>query len=102
MPGIRNPALLQSAVAQPRATFGGEYLHPTLYLMAAAYLYHIAGNHAFEDGNKRTGLDAALTFLSLNGISIDWGTDELYDLTMAVARTNEPGAPKITSRPATH
>ncbi len=82
--GLRDLGLLESAVAQPQATFGGEYLHHGLFPMAAAYLFHIAQNHPFLDGNKRAGLVAALVFLKINGIAIDRGTDLLYDLTIAV------------------
>ena len=52
--GIRDKGLLESALAQPKATFFGELLHPTIYEQAGAYLYHIAKNHPFLDGNKRT------------------------------------------------
>lgn len=58
---IRHMGLLKSAVAQPSMTFGGEFLHGGLFAMAAAYLFHIVMNHPFIDGNKRTGLDAAMT-----------------------------------------
>ena len=83
--GVRDLGLLESAIAQPQATFDGEYVHDELFLMAAAYLFHIARNHPFMDGNKRTGLMAALVFLDLNGIVLDRSSDELYNLTMAVA-----------------
>jgi death on curing protein len=83
--GLRDRALLESAVAQPQATFGGAHVHENLYAMAAAYLFHIVCNHPFVDGNKRVGLLAAIVFLDLNGISIDQPSDALYDLTMAVA-----------------
>ena len=83
--GVRDPGLLLSAVAQPRATFGGTFLHPDLYKMAAAYLYHIVKNHPFVDGNKRTGLVAALSFLDLNGVAVDREEPALYDLMIAVA-----------------
>ena len=53
--------------------------------MAAAYLFHITSNHPFVDGNKRTGLLAALVFLDLNGITIEQPSDALYALTMGVA-----------------
>ncbi|MEG3839482.1 Fic family protein [Microcoleus sp. herbarium14] len=46
--------MLESALAQPQATFGGQLLHPTIAEQAAAYLYHIAMNHPFIDGNKRS------------------------------------------------
>ena len=69
--GIRDRGALESAVAQARATFAGEYLHADLFAMAAAYGFHIAEAQAFLDGNKRTGLDAALTFLALNGYRVE-------------------------------
>lgn len=83
--GLRDRALLESAIAQPMASFGGEWLHPDLWTMAAAYLFHLVQNHPFIDGNKRTGLLSALVFLALNGIVLDQATPALYDLTMAVA-----------------
>ena len=83
--GMRDLGLLESALAQPQATFGGEYVHPNLWEMAAAYLFHIVSNHPFIDGNKRVGLLAALVFLELNGITLTQGSEELYELTMAVA-----------------
>jgi death-on-curing protein len=83
--GIRDRALLESATAQPMSTFDGEPLHRDLFEMAAAYLFHIVANHPFVDGNKRTGLVAALVFLDLNGIRLGHGSDELYEITMAAA-----------------
>src|SRR2546430_666844 len=67
-PSVRDMGLLESAIAQPRATFGGEYLHEDLAAMAAAYLYHIVSNHPFVDGNKRTGSLAAFVFLGMNDV----------------------------------
>ncbi len=66
--GIRDMGLLQSAVAVPQASFGGEFLHTDLFEMAAAYLFHIVQNHPFIDGNKRVGSAAAMVFLELNGV----------------------------------
>ena len=83
--GLRDVGLLESAIAQPQNSFDGEYLHPTIFDMAAAYLYHITQNHPFIDGNKRTGLACALVFLELNGVSIEQGTEDLYNLTIGVA-----------------
>lgn len=68
--GIRDVHLLQSALAQPEASFGGVWLHEDLFEMAAAYAFHICQNHPFLDGNKRTALATALLFLEMNGISI--------------------------------
>lgn len=83
--GVRDVGLLESAVAQPQATFGGEHLHKDLCEMAAAYMFHIVQNHPFLDGNKRTGAVAALVFLDINGTEIDAPKGALYDLTIAVA-----------------
>ena len=68
--GLRDLALLESALAQPEASFAGEWLHGDHYAMAAAHAYHLCLNHPFVDGNKRTALAAALVFLELNGITI--------------------------------
>lgn len=84
--GLRDSGLLESAVAQPQMAFGGDYLHDGLFAMAAAYLFHLASNHPFVDGNKRIGLSAALVFLDINGVEIVAGTEDLYDLTMLVAQ----------------
>ena len=83
--GVRDPAGLESAVATPMATFGGEFLHSTIPSMAAAYLFHICQNHAFVDGNKRTGANAAITFLLINDWELDFSEDELVDLVLSVA-----------------
>jgi death-on-curing protein len=68
--GLRDLALLESALGQPEASFAGEWLHADRYEMAAAYAYHLCQNHPFIDGNKRTALAAALVFLELNNITI--------------------------------
>ncbi|MCL4195155.1 MAG: type II toxin-antitoxin system death-on-curing family toxin [Thermoguttaceae bacterium] len=99
--GVRDMGLLDSAVAQPRASFGGQFLHQDLFEMAAAYLYHLVQNHPFLDGNKRTGAVAAMVFLDLNGIDIDAPKGGLYDLTMAVA-TGQVGKAEITAFFRTH
>ena len=84
--GLRDPGLLESALAQPRATFDGDFVHDGLFAMAAAYLFHIVSNHPFLDGNKRTWLLSALVFLDLNGNTVERESAALYDLTMAVAQ----------------
>lgn len=66
--GIRENALLESAVAAPQATFGGKSIYASLSEIAAAYLYYLCKNHPFLDGNKRTALGACLVFLRLNGV----------------------------------
>ncbi|MGH9668736.1 MAG: type II toxin-antitoxin system death-on-curing family toxin, partial [Terriglobales bacterium] len=65
--------------------FSGGYLHSDLYEMAAAYLFHIVSNHPFVDGNKRTGLAAALLFLFLNDIEVEAPQSETEALVKAVA-----------------
>jgi len=83
--GVRDLGLLQSAAAMPAAGFGGEYLHKDLFEMAAAYLFHIAKNHPFIDGNKRTGTAVADVFLEMNDIDTDIDEDELAALVLDVA-----------------
>jgi death-on-curing protein len=83
--GVRDHGLLESAVAQPQATFGDTLLHDGLFQLAGAYLFHIVSNHPFVDGNKRAGLLSALTFLRLNGVSVVHGSEALYELTLGVA-----------------
>ena len=92
--GVRDVGLLESAIGQPRTTFGGEYLHGDLFQMAAAYLFHIVQNHPFLDGNKRAGAVAALVFLDLNGVEIAAPKRALYELTISVA-TGESGKDAI-------
>ncbi len=83
--GIRDLALLQSAIAMPQASFAGEWLHRDRYEMAAAYGFHLCQNHPFTDGNKRPALVCALVFLELNGISIQDPEGRLYQTMIDVA-----------------
>jgi death-on-curing protein len=83
--GLRDLALLQSAIAMPETSYGGEYLHGSVFEMAAAYLFHLARNHPFVDGNKRTALICALVFLGLNGQRLDANPNSLYALVDGVA-----------------
>ncbi|MBD2566465.1 type II toxin-antitoxin system death-on-curing family toxin [Anabaena lutea] len=83
--GIRDEGLLESAIYQPQASFGGEFLHPTIVEQAAAYLFHICKNHAFIDGNKRTAFDVMVTFLNMNDYELNMTPEEAYQLTMQVS-----------------
>jgi death-on-curing protein len=83
--GVRDMALLDSALAMPPASFAGKRLHASLAEMAAAYLFHIAQDHPFVDGNKRTALAAALAFLWLNDERLEANEDELTELVLALA-----------------
>ena len=87
--GVRDAGLLQSAVAAPQAAFAGEFLHGSLFEMAAAYLFHLARNHPFIDGNKRVALASALVFLELNGVSVDAPDHHLVHLVVRVATGEE-------------
>ena len=82
--GIRDLGLLQSALAMPEASFGGEWLHRDLHEMAAAYAFHLSRDHPFVDGNKRTALACALVFLELNGVSIIDPGSRLYQAVMDI------------------
>ena len=82
---VRDVGLLESALAMPAATFGGELVHASLDEQAAAYLFYLVKNHSFVDGNKRTGLVAMLVFLGLNGRRLEAADEELTDLVLGVA-----------------
>jgi death-on-curing protein len=85
-PGIRDMALLKSALGIPQATYGGEFLHADIFEMAAGYLFHIVKNHPFADGNKRVGAVAALVFLDLNGFDLHASEDDFAEMVLAAAR----------------
>lgn len=85
--GVRDIGLLQSAVAMPMGQFDGVYLHPDLYSMGAAYLFHITSNHPFLDGNKRVGIVSAIVFLILNGIEVTAEETALEEMVLSVARS---------------
>jgi death on curing protein len=74
--GVRDLNALDSALAQPRMTFGGADLYPTIVEKAAALGHSLVMNHAFVDGNKRVGHAAMETFLVINGYEIVASTDE--------------------------
>lgn len=82
---IRDNAALDAALHMPQAQFGGQFLHTTVYKMAAAYGFHLSQNHPFVDGNKRTAGMAMFTFLRLNGLEPDATEIEYYEAMMAVA-----------------
>jgi death-on-curing protein len=84
--GVRDLGLLESAVAVPESSFGGGYLHGSLPEMAAAYLFHLAQNHAFVDGNKRVAAAAMIMFVYLNDHDLECDEDELVELTLGVAK----------------
>lgn len=83
--GIRDQALLESAVAAPQASFGGKSPYADMIEVAAAYLFYLCRNHPFIDGNKRAALGACLVFLRLNGAKPGPDGPEWEELTLAVA-----------------
>jgi death-on-curing protein len=83
--GIRTLGLLDSALAQPRATFDGRDLHPTVLDKAAALCASLVQNHPFVDGNKRVGHAAMATFLVLNGVDVTASIEEQERLILSLA-----------------
>ena len=83
--GVQNLGALESALAQPRMTFGGKDLLPTIVEKASALGFSIIRNHPFLDGNKRIGHAAMETFLVLNGHEIEAGVDEQEAVIQQVA-----------------
>lgn len=83
--GIRDLGALESALAQPRMTFTGKDLYPTIVDKASALGFSIVMNHPFVDGNKRTGHAAMETFLILNGLEINAYVDEQERVILALA-----------------
>lgn len=83
--GIRDIGALKSAIAQPRMTFGGEELYPTIIKKTVALGFSIIQNHPFVDGNKRIGHAAMEIFLVLNGYEIDASTDEQENVVLQIA-----------------
>jgi death-on-curing protein len=92
--GLRDAAAFESAVQQPRNVW--FYAEGDLFEVAAAYAFHLAESQAFLDGNKRTGMAAALTFLWLNGKTITQHTDELYAAMIAIA-ARQIGKPELAA-----
>jgi death-on-curing protein len=84
--GVRDLGALQSALAQPRMTFGDQDLYPTVVEKAATLGFSIVQNHPFVDGNKRAGHAAMEVFLLLNGYEIDAGVDEQERIVLGVAK----------------
>jgi death-on-curing protein len=83
--GIRDLAGLESALAQPRQSFGGQDLYPSLADKAAALGHSLVLNHPFVDGNKRAAHAVMEVFLILNGHEIDAPVDEQERTMLEVA-----------------
>lgn len=85
--GIRDMGLLMSAIEMPKAMMFGEFLHESIYDKAAAYLFHIVCNHAFLDGNKRTGAAVSLVFLIQNGIKVKYNLNDFEEMVCKVSQS---------------
>lgn len=85
--GVRDVGLLESALARPRSSAGGEEAYPSIFEQAAVLLDSICRNHPFVDGNKRTAITTASIFLSENGYEVTATNKELEEFTLLVART---------------
>ncbi len=83
--GVRDEALLESAIFAPLQKFGGKDLFPTVYQKSARLGFGIIKNHPFVDGNKRIGAHSMLVSLSLNGIELEYSQKELYEIILGVA-----------------
>lgn len=83
--GVRDLRALESAIAQPKATFGGEDLYPTIVAKAATLCFSLVQGHPFVDGNKRIGHASMEVFLTLNGYVLDAGVDEQERVMLALA-----------------
>lgn len=84
-PGIRDLGAIESALAQPRATFSGRDLYPATTDKAASLCFSLIANHGFLDGNKRIGHAAMEVFLYLNAYELDAPTDEQEKIILGVA-----------------
>ena len=84
--GVRDMGLLASALARPRATFGGDDLYPDLWSKAAALMHSLLHNHPFIDGNKRTAVAAMGIFLELNGYELTTCNEAVLDFTRRVVK----------------
>ncbi len=83
--GIRDESLLESAIAVPFQSFGGQDMYPSIQQKAARLGYGLIKNHAFIDGNKRIGTHVMIVFLELNKIELKYSQEELLDTIIKVA-----------------
>jgi death-on-curing protein len=85
LPGLRDRELLESALAAPFASFGEQSAYPTVEAQAARLAFGLVQNHPFNDGNKRIGILAMLSFLELNHIELSCTDAELVALGLSLA-----------------
>ena len=82
--GIRDLALLESAVFRPQSSFDQHELYPSFFEKAAALFHSLINNHAFVDGNKRTGTASLLIFLEINRYRLYCDQDALVKFVLDV------------------
>lgn len=82
--GVRDVGLMESAIHRPQSTFGGQDLYAGIFDKTAALCQSLIKNHPFVDGNKRTALFAAMTFLELNGHLFESSQEELVEFGIAI------------------
>ncbi|MCC7477348.1 type II toxin-antitoxin system death-on-curing family toxin [bacterium] len=94
---LLNPEGLDSAIAMAQQSAFGEYVHKGIFEMAAAYLYHLALAHPFQNGNKRVAAMCALMFLEANGVYLAPDDKELEALVLDVIahRIDKAGIARI-------
>ena len=86
--GLRDAGLLESALNNAYATFGGEELYKTKEEKAASLGFSLISNHAFVDGNKRIGVFVMLTFLEAEGVKMNCTNPDVVDFGLSVASGN--------------
>ncbi len=86
--GVRDMNLLESAIARPFQSFGGNELYPSVFEKAAAIVESIVNNHPFVDGNKRTGFLAGFMLMYQNGYEITAKKEDAYDFVINIASSN--------------
>ena len=86
MHGVRDRGLLASALAQPKMTVGGKFVHRTMFDKASAYGYHLCANHPFVDGNKRIAFGVMYVFLERNGYELSATEQDAYQTMIALAK----------------
>lgn len=88
--GVRDLGALEAAVGQPKATFGGEDLYPTVVAKAATLCFSLVQGHSFIDGNKRIGHASMEVFLALNGYTLEANVDDQESTILALASGKLP------------
>jgi death-on-curing protein len=99
--GMRDAGLLDSALAQPRMTFDGRYVHKTLFKKAVAYGFHLCKNHPFVDGNKRVAFVIMDMFLQKNGWEINSSEEDAYIMMIELAGS-KLSKPQLSKWPRNH